>query len=61
MVLSYVHLELEKVVTIPPQDEALFSGMCHFYYAKSSFSNDDSERLENNFAKWSEVFVTNMS
>ena len=32
-----------------------------FYYEKSSFSNDDSERLENHFAKRKKVFVSNMS
>jgi hypothetical protein len=33
----------------------------YFYCAKSSFSNDDSERLENQFEKRAEAFVTNMS
>ena len=32
-----------------------------FYYAESSFTNDDSERLENHFVKWAEVFVPNTS
>jgi hypothetical protein len=36
--------------------------MWHFFYcAESSFSNDDSERLEDQFEKRSEVFVPNTS
>ena len=34
--------------------------MWHFYCVELAFSNDDSERLENNFEKLEEVFVPNM-
>jgi len=61
MVLSDLHLKLVKAIKSPPQDEAAFSEMWHFYYAEPSFSNDDSERLEDHFEKWSEDFVPNFS
>ena len=61
MVLLDLHLELRKAVKSPLQDEAAFSEIWHFYYSKSSFSNDDSKRLENHFTKREEVFVPNMS
>jgi hypothetical protein len=49
-----------KVVKIPPQDEVRFKKCGVFYCTESSFSNDDSERLEDHFEKWSEVFVPNI-
>ena len=61
MVLLYIHLGLGKVVKSPLHDEAMFSGMWRFYYAESSFSNDDPWRLEDHFEKGSEYFVPNMS
>jgi hypothetical protein len=45
-----------KEVKSPPKDEV--RGVC-FYCVESSFSNDDSERLEYHFEKRSEVFVSN--
>jgi hypothetical protein len=38
-----------------------FSKILRFYCAESSFSNDDSERLENHFEKRAEDFVPNTS
>jgi len=61
MVFSDPHLELRKVVKIPPQDEVAFSEMWRFYCAEPSFSNDDSVRLEDHFEKWSKAFVPNFS
>ena len=61
MVLSDLHLELVKVVKSPLQDEALFLELRRFYCVESSFSNDDSELLENHFTKQEEVFVPNIS
>jgi hypothetical protein len=58
---SYFHLELKKAVKSPPKDKVCFQKCGVFYYAESSFSNDDSERLEYHFEKWSEVFVPNTS
>jgi hypothetical protein len=54
-----VHLELGKVVKSPSQDEVRFQKCGIFYCVESSFSNDDSERLEDHFEKRSEVFVPN--
>jgi hypothetical protein len=58
-VSSEFHLELGKVVKSPPQDEVHFQKCGIFYCVDSSFSNDDSERLEDHFEKWPEVFVPN--
>jgi hypothetical protein len=38
-----------------------FLKILRFYYVESSFSNDDSEQLENRFGKQAEDFVTNTS
>jgi hypothetical protein len=48
-----------KAVKSPPQDEVRFHKCGIFYYVESSFSNDDSERLEDHFEKRSEIFVPN--
>jgi len=55
VVHSDFHLELGKAVKSPPKDEV--RGV--FYCVESSFSNDDSERLEYHFEKRLEVLVPN--
>ena len=61
MVLSDLHFDLRKALKGSSQDKASFSEMWRFYYVESSFSNDDSELLENHFAKWEAFFVPNTS
>jgi hypothetical protein len=61
VVSSVFHFELVKVVKIPPQYEVLFQKCGIFYCAESSFSNEDSERLEYHFEKWLEDFVPKTS
>jgi hypothetical protein len=59
VVSSKFNLENGKAVKSPPQDEVRFQKCDIFYCTESSFSNDDSERLEDHFEKWLEVFVPN--
>jgi hypothetical protein len=51
VVSSEFHLELGKAVKSPPTDEVRFQKCGIFYCAESSFSNNDSERMEYHFEK----------
>jgi hypothetical protein len=55
------HFELGKAIKIPLQYEVHFQKCGIFYCVKSSFPNEDYERLEYHFEKWLEDFVTNTS
>ena len=58
---SEFHLELGKAGKSPLKDKVRFQKCGAFYCAESSFSNDDSERLEYHFEKRLEDFVPNTS
>ena len=56
---SDFHLDLGKAVKSPPKEEVHFQKCGILYCAESSFSNDDSEQLEEHFEKRSEDFFPN--
>jgi hypothetical protein len=61
VVASEFNFELGKVVKSPTQDEVHFPKCGVFYCVESSFSNEDSERLEYHFEKRLEDFVPKTS
>jgi hypothetical protein len=61
VVASEFNFELGKVVKSPTQYEVRFPKCDVFYCVKSSFSNEDFERLEYHFEKRLEDFVPKKS
>jgi hypothetical protein len=61
VVSSEFHLDLGKAVKSPSKGEVRFQKYGVLNCVKSSFSNDDSKRLEDHFEKWTKAFVPKIS